>query len=71
MAGFVTVIASITKPTTILFMAASEVHPNANCKQQQSDKIWEVRREVPDEWSATLPLPDYVRFARDPGLGQC
>jgi hypothetical protein len=49
MAGFVTVIASITKPTTILFMAASEAHPNVNCKQQQGDKIWEVRGEVPDE----------------------
>ena len=41
MAGFATVIASITKLTTILFMAASEAHPNANCKQQQGDNIWE------------------------------
>jgi hypothetical protein len=35
-------------------MAASEAHPNADCRQQQGDKIWEVAAEVPDEWSATL-----------------
>jgi hypothetical protein len=39
MTGFVTVIASITKQTTIFFMVASEADPNADSKQQQGDNI--------------------------------
>ena len=39
MAGFVAVIASITKPTMIFFMEASRLILNADRRQQQGDEI--------------------------------